>query len=98
MFHFVAGIAYSTRTVYWFRFVSNSLFRYAVDRGLVAATSPETRVVLQCPCGPVTAYVTCHDNVTADVRFNSVPSYVFALGMCVRYSPSRECSAVSSIH
>ncbi|XP_076464776.1 trans-L-3-hydroxyproline dehydratase-like [Babylonia areolata] len=55
-----------------------ALGRYAVDRGLVAAVSPETRVVIQCPCGPVPAYVTCKDNVTSDVRFTSVPSYVFA--------------------
>ncbi|KAL8619797.1 hypothetical protein ACOMHN_025883 [Nucella lapillus] len=56
-----------------------ALGRYAIDQGLVPAHSPETRVVIQCPCGPVTAYVTCKDNVTSDVRFTSVPCYVFAL-------------------
>ena len=34
-----------------------ALGRYAVDRGLVTKVEPETEVVIQCPCGPVTAYV-----------------------------------------
>lgn len=54
--------------------------RYLVDRGVVAATSPETRVVIQCPCGPVTTHVQHEAGGTADVRFCSVPSYAYALG------------------
>ena len=74
---------YDTVFIKWSEPVASSpfiAFRYAVDRGLVAGVSPETRVVIQCPCGPVTAYVTYRDNVTSGVRFTSVPSYVFALG------------------
>ncbi|XP_070181492.1 trans-L-3-hydroxyproline dehydratase-like isoform X2 [Littorina saxatilis] len=56
-----------------------ALGRYLVDRGLVAAGNPEARVIIQCPCGPVTAHVTHSNGVTSDVRFTNVPSYVFAL-------------------
>nr|KAG5712335.1 hypothetical protein BaRGS_023914 [Batillaria attramentaria] len=52
---------------------------YAVDRRLVQAVSPETRVVIQCPCGPVTAHVQYSQGRSGGVRFHSVPSYVFAL-------------------
>ncbi|KAK7104004.1 hypothetical protein V1264_018783 [Littorina saxatilis] len=60
-----------------------ALGRYLVDRGLVAAGNPEARVIIQCPCGPVTAHVTHSNGVTSDVRFTNVPSYVFALDVKV---------------
>jgi len=58
-----------------------SLGRYAVDTGLVAAVSPETVVKIQCPCGLVPALVQ-YDSQTAQtstVRFQSVPSFAFAV-------------------
>ena len=56
-----------------------ALGRYAVDRGLVAKVEPETRIVIQCPCGPVTAYVEVRDGVAGRVRFCSVDAFAFAL-------------------
>ncbi|MEK9726260.1 MAG: proline racemase family protein [Rhodospirillaceae bacterium] len=55
-----------------------ALGRYAVDNGIVAAVEPETRVVIQCPCGPVTAHVTVTDGKPGRVRFESVPAFAFA--------------------
>ncbi|XP_069116324.1 trans-L-3-hydroxyproline dehydratase-like [Argopecten irradians] len=61
-----------------------SLGRYAVDSGLVQSpSSPETRVAIQCPCGLVEAFVEYKDGKTGNVRFNSVPSFVFATGVDV---------------
>lgn len=55
-----------------------SLMRYAMKKGLVKnVTLPETRVNIQCPCGPVTAYVTYDGQSTGAVRFQSVPCFVF---------------------
>ncbi len=56
-----------------------ALGRYAVDRGLVEVTEPETRVVIQCPCGPVTVHVEVSDGTVGRVRFESVPSFAYAL-------------------
>ena len=58
-----------------------ALGRYVVDRGIVdTPVEPETKVVFQCPCGPVEAYVEYNRGKTGGVRFLSVPSFVFALG------------------
>ena len=56
-----------------------ALGRYAVDRGLVTKVEPETRVVIQCPCGPVTAFVEVQDGLAGRVRFWSVGALAFAL-------------------
>ena len=44
--------------------------------------SPETKVVFQCPYGPVEAlkFVEYMNGKTGNVRFFSVPAFVFALG------------------
>jgi trans-L-3-hydroxyproline dehydratase len=52
-----------------------ALGRYAVDRGLVPKVEPETRVVIQCPCGPVVALVEVADGEAGRVRFRSVESF-----------------------
>lgn len=58
--------------------------RYAVDYGIVInPTSPETRVVIQCPCGPVEAFVEYKDGKSGRVRFNSVPAFLFAQDVTV---------------
>eukprot|EP01083_Nonionella_stella_P272179 922783_1 len=59
------------------------LGRYAVDRKLVKAVEPETKVVIQCPCGLVTAYVSVRDGKSGAVRFTSVPSFAFELNVAV---------------
>jgi proline racemase len=56
-----------------------ALGRFAVDRGLVPASEPETRVRIQCPCGLVEAWVEMSAGRTGQVRFRSVPA--FALGL-----------------
>lgn len=58
-----------------------ALGRYAVDRGLVSATSdPEIQVNIQCPCGLVRAFV---EQASGIVRFHSVPAFAFALDVDV---------------
>jgi len=55
-----------------------ALGRYAVDQGIVEATEPETTVVIQCPCGPVTVHVSVAGGKPGAVRFDSVPAFAFA--------------------
>jgi len=52
-----------------------ALGRYAVDRGLVSKQEPFTRLVIQCPCGPVVAQVEVKDGRAGAVRFRSVPAF-----------------------
>jgi proline racemase len=52
-----------------------ALARWAVESGRVKRRSPETIVRLQCPCGLVVARVAADGSV----RFESVPSFVYAL-------------------
>jgi len=56
-----------------------ALGRYAVDQGLVTVLEPETKVVIQCPCGSVTAHVSVTAGKPGKVRFESVPAFAFAL-------------------
>ena len=67
-----------------------SLGRYAIDYGLVKPVSPETRVVVQCPCGLVTLYVQydAETRQTGCVRFESVPSYAFAVDKTLQVGES----------
>lgn len=46
-----------------------ALGRWAVESGRVAAVEPETRFVLQCPCGPVAVAVEVRDGRAGRVRF-----------------------------
>jgi trans-L-3-hydroxyproline dehydratase len=55
-----------------------ALGRFAIDRGLVAATGAETEVRIQCPCGLVTAMVDTSEGKAGRVRFASVPAFAFA--------------------
>ncbi len=57
-----------------------ALGRWALDRGLVPATPPETRLVLECPCGPVEVFVAVgEDGRPGRVAFDSVPSFAARL-------------------
>ena len=58
--------------------------RYAVDRGLVPKDEPETKVVIQCPCGPVVARVEVTDGEAGRVSFESVGAFAFALDCKVK--------------
>ncbi|XP_066268957.1 trans-L-3-hydroxyproline dehydratase-like [Branchiostoma lanceolatum] len=55
------------------------LGRYAVDRGIVPAKSPQTELVIQCPTGLVKLWVDYQYGKIGRVRFHSVPAFVFAL-------------------
>ena len=58
-----------------------ALGRYVIDHGILKnPVEPETQVIIQCPCGPVEAFVELSGGKTGAVRFLSVPSFVFALG------------------
>jgi len=65
-----------------------ALARYAVDhRRLVSparldSDDMEIPVTIQCPCGPVTAFVErrLDRSTTGRVRFHSVLAFAFALG------------------
>ncbi len=56
-----------------------ALGRYAVDRGIVAACEPVTRVDIECPCGLVAVDVEVSEGRPGRVRFESVPAFAFAL-------------------
>lgn len=55
-----------------------ALGRFAVDRGLVAASEPETAVGIQCPCGLVSTHVEVREGRPGRVRFTSVPAFAYA--------------------
>lgn len=57
-----------------------ALGRYAVDKGMTEAVEPETRMVVQCPCGPVTVYAEVREGRTGRVRFHSVGAFAHRLG------------------
>jgi len=65
-----------------------ALARYAVDRRLLLSRAildsddVHVPVTIQCPCGPVTAFVERRrdKSTTGKVHFNSVPAFAFALG------------------
>ena len=49
--------------------------RWAVDEGLVECTEPETRLRIQCPCGPVSARVRVDDGRATVTHFESVGAF-----------------------
>ena len=55
-----------------------ALGRFAVERGLVKAVEPVTRINIECPCGMVVADVEVKDGKAGQVSFESVPAFVFA--------------------
>ncbi len=58
-----------------------ALGRYAIDQGIVTppADADMVDVNIQCPCGLVRAHVALEDDKPGAVRFESVPSFAFAL-------------------
>jgi len=69
-----------------------ALARYAVDHqrltdpAILDSDDVEIPVTIQCPCGPITAFVERRLNrsTTGRVRFHSVPAFAFALGQFPR--------------
>uniref|UniRef100_A0A7M4FLF1 trans-L-3-hydroxyproline dehydratase n=1 Tax=Crocodylus porosus TaxID=8502 RepID=A0A7M4FLF1_CROPO len=62
-----------------------ALGRLALDYGLgPAPCRPETRVVIHCPCGPVTAFVPWDGQRSRNpVRFHSMPAFAAAADLTV---------------
>ena len=60
-----------------------ALGRWAVDTGIVPKVEPVTQLTLQCPCGDVKVFVDVTNGKAGDVRFHSVPSFVFGCDMLV---------------
>ncbi|WP_406855646.1 proline racemase family protein [Alsobacter sp. KACC 23698] len=60
-----------------------ALGRWVVDQGLVPAVEPETRFVIEAPCGPLALACTVRDGAVTAVRFESVPAYAHALDVSV---------------
>jgi trans-L-3-hydroxyproline dehydratase len=60
-----------------------AMARWAIDSGRVAKVEPETKVRIQCPCGPVVAHVAVKDGRPGRVRFESVPAFALALDRTV---------------
>jgi len=56
-----------------------ALGRWAVESGRVPKAEPETRFILQCPCGPVAVAVEVRQGRAGRVRFESVPAFAAAL-------------------
>ena len=64
-----------------------ALGRYAVDRGLVPAVEPQTELVIQCPCGPVTVVVEVANGKAGRIRFRSVEAFAPLLNHEVLLEP-----------
>lgn len=57
-----------------------ALGRWVIDRKLVAVTTPETRFVLECPCGPVAVHAAVDAaGQVGRVAFDSVPAFAAML-------------------
>jgi len=58
-----------------------ALVTWAVESGVVAATEPETRVVVDCPSGRLDTVARVEGGDVTAVRFRNVPSFVHARGL-----------------
>jgi proline racemase len=58
-----------------------AIVRLAVEAGWVPMVSPETRLVIEAPCGLLTAYATIEHDLVTSVRFENVPSFVVGLDL-----------------
>jgi len=56
-----------------------ALGRWAIEKGLVPLEIPETRFLLQCPCGGVEVRVDTRSGQPGRVSFLSVPAFALAL-------------------
>ena len=56
-----------------------AISKLAVHQGWVSAIEPETQLVIDAPCGRITAFAKCQDGEVSSVRFHCVPSFVLGL-------------------
>ena len=55
------------------------LTKLAIDSGWIAKVEPQTKVLIEAPCGILTAYAEVVDQQVVSVQFENVPSFVVAL-------------------
>lgn len=53
--------------------------KLAIDSGWIAKVEPQTKVLIEAPCGILTAYAEVVDQQVVSVQFENVPSFVVAL-------------------
>jgi len=56
-----------------------AISKLAIHQGWVSSVEPETRIVIDAPCGRITAFAKCQHGQVSTVRFHSVPSFVLGL-------------------
>ncbi len=56
-----------------------AIAKLAVEAGWVEVSDPETRILIEAPCGVLTAYASVTNRRVEHVRFLNVPSFVVAL-------------------
>lgn len=49
----------------------------AIETGMVEVKGEEQKFIIDCPCGPVTAYAKCNGDEVETVSFENVPSFVY---------------------
>lgn len=60
-----------------------ALGRWVVDQGLVPRVEPVTRFAIEAPCGRLNLACTVENGEVTEVRFESVPAFVFARDLAV---------------
>ncbi len=53
--------------------------KVVLETGMLPKTSPDTKVVIDTPAGPVTAYARLDAGEVKSVRFHNVPAFVYAM-------------------
>ncbi len=56
-----------------------AIAKLAVEAGWVEVTEPETKILIEAPCGILTAYVAVKNGKAESMRFLNVPSFVVEL-------------------
>ncbi|WP_155591175.1 proline racemase family protein [Lysinibacillus cavernae] len=49
----------------------------AIETGLIEVNEENQKLIIDCPCGPVTAYAKCNGLEVESVSFENVPSFVY---------------------
>lgn len=49
----------------------------AIETGMIEVNDENPKIIIDCPCGPVTAYAKCNENEVESVTFENVPSFVY---------------------
>jgi trans-L-3-hydroxyproline dehydratase len=58
-----------------------AITKLAIEAGWVDAREPETRMLMEVPCGIITAYASIKKGQVESMRFENVPSYVVNLDL-----------------